>query len=624
MSDAGRSVSDGRRATLGALALIVVAALAGFGQLLVPGRVIASPHSDLYAYHFAAKAALRDALAHDASLTWREDQLSGEPGITHPQASWGNPLHALFWLMPPERAVGPTLFACALLTGLGAFALAAALGLGLPARLFAAVAGLFQAKLILATYAGWLGVVPAIALLPWLFAALVYARAHPGRRAMMALAVVGALLLHVGQMQLPYYAILVAVAWLVAHRGRDARTVVPAALVAVAAAAWLWVPLALEAALTTRAHADWRFFLGGHALGLRQLATFVRPEALGSPLDHSYVGTELWEDEAYFGILPLACAVVAVARAWRRPYVPLLCASFVATLVVAADTPLLHLVAALPGFRLFRCPSRLLFLTSLFGVALGAIGFEALLLGERRRRLVVAVALLAMAGEGTWLARRYLTTAPVDVALPASGVVARIGDEPGRFRVATVGLPPQTIWPVRPSSLRQVGGFDAYAFSHYRDYFTRLSGAPPTDGADPWFALARVARWELLDALAVRFVVTPATLTLPRDRFDELAIVDDEPWFTLYRGVARGRVRLWRNRHAGPFSEVWHPGWRATVDGTPVATTIVDGALLGAPPSATLRFVPRGWPAAPLVSLAAIVGLVGLALYEAVRRRRAR
>ena len=102
------------------LAAVVLAfALAGYGQLLLPSRVVASPYSDLFAYHFAAKAELRHVLASGDSLTWREDRLAGQPGLTHPQASWGNPLHALFWLLPPERAVGPTLFALLITTAFG-------------------------------------------------------------------------------------------------------------------------------------------------------------------------------------------------------------------------------------------------------------------------------------------------------------------------------------------------------------------------------------------------------------------------------------------------------------------------------------------------------------------------
>ncbi len=621
-------------------ALVLTFALAGYGQLLRPGRVVASPYSDLFAYHFAAKAELRHALATGDSLTWREDRLAGQPGLTHPQASWGNPLHALFWLLPPERAVGPTLFALLVAAAFGCAALAGALGLGWPARAFAAIAGLFQAKLILVAYAGWLGVWPSLALLPWLFYALVRALDRPGLRSTLRLGLVGALLLHCGQLQIAYYAALTGAVWavvrLVATRGRDARRILPtlaaALLFAIAAAAWLLVPLAAEAPLLTRAHADWRFFLSGHALSLHHLLTLLRPEILGTPLDCSYPAWTLWEDEAYFGLVPLAGALVAlVTSARRRPWVRLLAASFALTLLLTFDSPLLRVAyLALPGFRLFRCPSRLLFLTSLFGLLLGAFGCDTILqrLDARPRlRLFALMLMIVIIGtEGIYFAHRYLPTEPIASALPPSPVAARILAEPGRFRVALVGFPAQMTWPVRPAPLMQVGGYDSYGFVHYRDYFERMrTGAPAVASAQSWVELDRVARWDLLDALAVRFVVAPASVQLPAERFDVVGVFDEEPVFLLFDGIAHARVRLWRNRNAAPFAEVWHPGWRATVDGRPAAVERSDGALVhvATPPGrhdVRFRFVPLGWPTAPIVSLvAAMAWLYGL--FRALRRR---
>ncbi|MDB4967083.1 MAG: hypothetical protein JWN44_2772 [Myxococcales bacterium] len=605
----------------GAALAVVLLALVGYGQLLVPGRVPSSPHSDLIAYHLRAKAVLYDSLRRGEGVPlWREDQLGGQPGLTHPQAAWGEPLHALFWLMPPERAAGPTLFLLILVAALGYLALAAALGLGLPARVFASVAGLFQAKLILATYAGWLGVLPSIALLPWLFAALLHARAAPGWRAAVALGIVGALMLHGGQLQLVYYAGLVAAAWLAADvlrlrdRGalrlrdrvalRITATMAAAGIGALVAAAWLLIPLARDAPLLTRAHVSYEFFLGGHALGLRHLATLVRPEALGSPVDHTYVGTELWEDQLYFGLVPLAFAVAAVAR--RRPHARLLAVSAALTLVLAFDTPLLRAVYAIvPGYALFRCPARIAFVTSTLGIALGAIGFDALLqtVPAPRRRLVLGLALLLVAGEGVLLSRRYLSTQPIAEALPRSALAERLAGEPGR--IAVVGLPPQSVWPVRPApSLRQVGGFDAYAFAHYRDYFERMRTgvAPIATEAGVWLQLDSLVRADLADALDVQWIVAPTADA----RFETVATFDDEPTFQLYKGVARTRLVLMRNHNARPWrvvdgvlrvAEVWHPGWHATVDGVARPIERVDGALLGVavPPGARrveLRFSP--------------------------------
>jgi hypothetical protein len=627
----------------GMVIVVLVAALAGYGQLLSPRRIVASPYSDLFAYHLSAKAALRHSLQRGESLLWREDHLSGEPGLTHPQASWGNPLHALFWLVAPERAVGPTFFLLFVVTAGGFWQLAAALGLRWPGRALAAFAGLFQIKLILVAYAGWLGVLPSLALLPWLFWALALALERPGLAAGVRLAGVAALLLHCGQLQLPYYAALWATAWVVAHlvrtRGRGGRpllaTVAGAALLALAAAAWLLAPLALEAPLLTRVHASWSFFAGGnHVLEPRQLSLLLRPEILGTPLDRSYPGLELWEDEAYFGVVPLAGCLFVLVFARKQPWTRLLAISFITTLLLAFDTPLLHAAFyGLPGFRLFRCPSRLLFLSSLFGVMLGAAGLDATLarVSLPWRRILTAAALLLMGAEGTHYARRYLITEPLASALPASAAAALIEAEPGRFRTALIGFPPRTIWPVRPARLMQVGGFDTYGFSHYRDYFERMrSGAPAaSENAGGWFELDHVTQWPLLDALAVRFVVTPKSLTLPSDHFELVDTFEHEPCFLLYRGIANAHVRLWRNRFARPFTEVWHPGWRASANDVPIPVQRIDGALAGVaasvePSQVTLQFRPLAWPLAPIVSLLAAAALLAGGMMAGYRRFKSR
>ena len=228
--------------------------------------------------------------------------------------------------------------------------------------------------------------------------------------------------------------------------------------------------------------------------------------------------------------------------------------------------------------------------------------------------------------EGCYFAHRYLPTEPIADALPPSPVADRILAEPGRFRVALVGFPEQMTWPVRPAPLMQVGGYDSYGFVHYRDYFERLrTGAPAVASAQSWVELDRVARWDLLDALAVRFVLAPASVQLPAERFDVVGVFDHEPVFLMFDGIAHARVRLWRNRNAAPFAEVWHPGWRATVDGQAAAVERSDGALVHvatAPGNHDVRlhFVPLGWPAAPIVSLLAALLWIGCVI-RIIRKR---
>ncbi|HEY5285101.1 MAG TPA: hypothetical protein VIM14_20070, partial [Polyangia bacterium] len=89
------------RRTQSAAGCLLLLALAGvgYGFLLVPGRVPYSPHSDIVAYHLAAKQVLHDSLEAGHGVPfWRSDQLSGTPAFTSPNALYTNPLHGLFYL----------------------------------------------------------------------------------------------------------------------------------------------------------------------------------------------------------------------------------------------------------------------------------------------------------------------------------------------------------------------------------------------------------------------------------------------------------------------------------------------------------------------------------------------
>jgi hypothetical protein len=90
-----------------ALLLIVSLALIGYGFLLWPGEVPYSPYSDILQAHLATKEVLfRSIWAGHGIPIWRSDQLSGGPALTNPQSTYTYPLHFLFYLFSPMKAVG--------------------------------------------------------------------------------------------------------------------------------------------------------------------------------------------------------------------------------------------------------------------------------------------------------------------------------------------------------------------------------------------------------------------------------------------------------------------------------------------------------------------------------------
>lgn len=304
------------------------------------------------------------------------------------------------------------------------------LGLGRGAGLFMAVAGLFSFKVLMALYAGWLSLLPSIALCPLLFATVFRLVQRPGLGTALAVAGSGAVALHGGHLQLVYYTILFLLGFVLVTQVRAYRSghrrlawqvclwLSCGGLLAVGLAAYLLLPMVAKASLISRSVISYTFFQRWHSVGLRHLLTFVYPEALGSPLDGSYPGTEMWEDVAYFGIIPLLLALVGMTRGWRRPATPFLTAGLIFSVLISLDTRLVYLLYNyLPGFHLFRLPGRLLFIASFFGTALAGIGLGEILVQLRQRwvgvswpRILVAGVIILVAAEGTLYARRYPDT----------------------------------------------------------------------------------------------------------------------------------------------------------------------------------------------------------------------
>ena len=415
-----------RRQDLIVPAVIVLAAVILFGGVWRHAAEAQSRCSDIVAQHEATKRVLwRNIEAGRGIPYWRSDQLSGTPALTHPQSLYTYPLHALYFFLPPDEALGPTLWLHLAAAGLVFWVLGGVMGLGQPARLIMGLAAMFNFKLLAIHFSGWLPVIPGVVFVPLLIAAVLYLLERPGLPAMVFVALSGALCLHTGHLQLFYYAVLFltvyvaircAMAWR-AKRGDEAgRTVgllAVASLLAAGLAAYLLLPMAAEASLMSRGEAGYEFFLGNHSLQPLHLAGFLCPLFVADK-------PEFWEDVAYFGFIPLALAVVGAALAWQRRPVLFLAIGFLVSILLAADTPLLRAAHALvPGFSLFRCPNRLLFLTAIFGIALAGFGIEELLARARKRvtrpwltLAVVAPLAVIMAVEARWYGARLLPMTP--------------------------------------------------------------------------------------------------------------------------------------------------------------------------------------------------------------------
>ena len=450
-------------AALGGLLLL---SLAAYGFLLRPGQAPYTPFSDFLSFGLASKTVLYESLRSGQGLPlWRSDQFSGNAALIDPQNAYTSPLNALFWLLPPLRALGPSLWLYFFAAGAIGYAAGCALEAGLWARLLMGATAMFQFKLIVIASAGWLPSFPGVIVLPLLYAAVLRAVERPRIPEALWLGLAGALCLHSGHLQLLFYSVLALTCLVAPHlRSRAVLAVLLAGMVLAAGlSACLLIPLAGEAPLISRGQASYDFFLGGHALTPRHLLTLLRPELLGNPLDGTYPGLELWEDAAYFGIIPLALALAAAVLGRRRPLVRALTAALLVCAALSLRSPLQRLLfETLPGFSLFRLPGRLLFLGSWFGIALAGLGLDEILarLKSAAARRALALTLVSLISiEGAYYARRYLKTAPIERLLPAPSYRDFFAEQKGVYRIVLSSAASSTTagrhpWPAADHGLR--------------------------------------------------------------------------------------------------------------------------------------------------------------------------
>jgi hypothetical protein len=555
-------------------AILLALSFVGYGSLLRNDRVPFSAHSDIVAMHLGTKTVLWDSLQRGDGLPfWRGDQFSGLPAFTNPESQYTYPLHALFYLLPPAQAVGPTIWLQLLAGSLVLFWVGRVLGLGRVACLFMAVAQLFNFKLIAITYAGFLPILPIATLFPLLFAAVFRLTERPGLRATLVLTACGALCLSTGGFQLLYYALIFLAAFLLwklvgwwrgderEHARRVALCASAAGVLSLGVMAYLLIPMLAEASLLSRAAATYDFFLSGYSLTPDHLRNFLNPESFGRLFDASKVDAYLWEEVVYFGIIPLVLAVIGARRGWRRPFVPFLVIAFAGSLMLATKTPLTRtLYEFLPGFGLFRMPIRFVYFTGFFGICLAGVGLEELtvLLREERiparlsaiARALPAMLLILVGVEGVFYSHRYVNTEPAAVVLPQTAVAGFFDRDETIFRVAPLyrhAIQPGWAAPMR---LELATGYLPYNLRHYRAYLELLRfGEVTNESFYSWADLGDVTRWDLLELLNVKYVVSRTPVErLEWSGFRHVAQLESQPLFVFFEGLRESDLHVYRNR----------------------------------------------------------------------------
>jgi len=553
------------------VALILLLAVVVYGHLLAPGKVVFSPHSDFVTHGFANKQVLSRSIQDGRGIpSWRSDQNSGSSAWVKPNAVYFYPTHWPFYFLSPGNAIGITYFLRFVVAALTTYLAVATIGLGTMGRLAAAIAMLLNFKFIISLYAGWTGA-ESSALVPLFFAAEIYLFRKRNLMAMLLVSIVTALTLHSGHPQFMYYGALFTVGLFLIHvaqqwschgRPSAARLALlggAGVALGLGMASHLLLPQLKEFGLLTRGDTSFEFFTRGASLTLGSLLTMLHPEVFGTPIDGSYPSHELWEDAAYFGIIPLSGALVACVVGRRRWAVRLLVSGFVLSLLLATWVPLQRFAyETLPGFKFFRAPGRVFFVSAFFCSVLFGFGAErvAQLLRDSGKRRVVTwvtcIVLTCMVLEGSYYARRYLWKLPVEQAFPVTSYSKVLAADHDSYRIAPLVRPTVNYGWAAPMGLELITGYDPINYSHYDKYFNVMQGIQKSrPGARVWTDLRRIHRWDLLDALNVKYLVSPAPL--PKSEHLTLASHwSDQPAFQFYKGMATTDIYLYENLTALP------------------------------------------------------------------------
>ncbi|MDX2167653.1 MAG: hypothetical protein SF182_11340, partial [Deltaproteobacteria bacterium] len=297
---------------------------------------------------------------------WNPYQSCGEPLLANPGLTLFYPLYLPLLVLPTDVALRLDLVLHLTIAGAGVAALAWYGGGGLAAGLIGGlIYGFAGGMLFKANYPGFL---PGVAWLPWLLLAVLCLIDAPSRRRLVA-AAASAALLACGNPQFVYFAVLLLLplagaAWW-ARRGGG----LGAPLAALAAALALAVLLTLVRSLPGLEYMrdTWRAgalpLAAVSALAIAP-ADLLRHLVLADPRPNLI---SVARNEAYLGVVPLALALVgALGGAPRRLALPLAAGGLGAALyAMGAATPVLPLLARLPGGTAFRGPNRALIITDL-------------------------------------------------------------------------------------------------------------------------------------------------------------------------------------------------------------------------------------------------------------------
>ncbi len=366
--------------------LILLGLLFFWPLALQPDAVLYSPYSDFINYHIPVKHFLVRSWQQDGELPlWCPGQFSGMPFIHDPQVSAFYPPHAVLYLLPVEHLGAACSWLIVLhvaIAGLCMFAYARQRGLEKFPALLAALGFMFAGKWLLHMLVGGHFNIAPLAWLPLVLLWLERAVTRGGIQTATLAGGAFALIVLGVHPQMTLYAGLFAALWsleFVLEQALDWRSALPNLRRWLGMVLWMGLVAGLLSAVqllpTLEASRESSRALG-MLFSLEPLINGLQcfTGVVGPPLTHE-VGW-MWENRVGLGIVWLALAVAAPLLLPERRL--RLQAGFVLGWSFFGLGGMV-LLQWLPGFHLFRLPSRMLLFIALPVALLAATTVQALL-----------------------------------------------------------------------------------------------------------------------------------------------------------------------------------------------------------------------------------------------------
>lgn len=508
--------------------------------------------SDIRANYYPGKDFLGKSLRKGELPFWSRGVGAGFPMFAEGQIGALYPPNWLYAVLPTWLAWNLNYVLAFFLAFLGSYRLWRRFELSVAASLFSGFSfsfgGYYVSRMI------HMSPLQAISLTPWVFLAADYWWQKPGGWRGLALAVLVALQLLTGGMQWVFLTLVGVVIFLVAQLREGSGVELGGKLARFGVLILVGFVFAGPQLLPT-----WELWrVSNRASGLeseeifffpyswRDFLTLLVPDLYGTPKDGTYLVPRkiYWENTAYLGILPVVyCLLFLLRRGKKRWQVGMLVMGAVAWLLIPGRESPLSFILTLPGFNVFRVPSRFLLLLTLAIAGLAGSGLDWLSQSVLRRKawlgkVLVGLTLVVSGVDLFAYSSAYHPLLPVEEAFQVPETARGIAPQERIFTY------PEQIRLWKEAFLR--GGWqDTQAFRYFQNglyanlnlLFDRAN-IRAYAGLYPWRQRFHDFVPNLLDVAGVRFVISPVELGIEQG-FELVARIDppreDLPPYFVYR-----------------------------------------------------------------------------------------